>query len=231
MNQVYCLKPQHKPLIALSAFLFVFILLCSYLPAIDKKPLRIMKDGKYGYIDHDGNILIPPQYFWADDFMDGLGTVYICGRNVFVDASGALHPRWTVSPGRLSPSKTDEKYGFIDSTGSFKIPPVFDRALPFSGGYAAVRVGGKWGYIDTSGTMVIKPQFDKAYRFHEGIAYVTIDSDTEFIDVSGNIIARGYEYWEGFIGNGSINEGRIPVLDNEKGGYLDLQGKIVIPLI
>jgi hypothetical protein len=74
MNQAYCLNPQHKTRIALCAFLTAFILFCFYLPAADNKPLLIVKDGKYGYIDHDGNMLIPPQYLWADDFMEGLGT-------------------------------------------------------------------------------------------------------------------------------------------------------------
>jgi hypothetical protein len=85
------------------------------------------------------------------------GRVYICGRNVFIDASGALHPRRTAAPGRLRPSKTDEKYGFIDSTGSFKISAVFDMARPFRGGYDAVKVGEKWGFVDTSGKIIWGP--------------------------------------------------------------------------
>jgi hypothetical protein len=40
-------------------------------------PLLVVKDRKYGYIDHTGRILIQPQFIWADDFWHGLGHVGI----------------------------------------------------------------------------------------------------------------------------------------------------------
>jgi WG containing repeat len=39
-----------------------------------------MQDGKYGYIDHAGKVVIRPQFIWAEDFWGGLGTVYVCGQ-------------------------------------------------------------------------------------------------------------------------------------------------------
>src|SRR5215472_14095577 len=115
-----------------------------------KEPLVVVQNGKYGYIDHEGKVVIRPQFVWAEDFWRGLGTVYVCGRYVSIDSSGALHPRRIAVEGQLVPRKHDEKFGFVDAAGEFKIPPAFDDVLPFSDGLAAVRLGDKWGFIDMS---------------------------------------------------------------------------------
>ena len=39
------------------------------------------------------------------------------------------------------------KYGFIDQSGNFVIPSIYDDASNFSEGFAAVKQKGKWGYI------------------------------------------------------------------------------------
>lgn len=39
------------------------------------------------------------------------------------------------------------KTGYINKDGQWIVPPIFDNALPFSEGVAAVQQDGKWGYI------------------------------------------------------------------------------------
>lgn len=56
--------------------------------------------------------------------------------------------------------KDHYKYGYIDKTGRFAIPPRFDYVCRFRGDLAAVRVDRKWGYIDRTGKFVITPRFD-----------------------------------------------------------------------
>ena len=64
-----------------------------------------MQNGKYGYIDDDGKVVIGPQFIWADNFWRGLGTVFVCGRYVSIDPSGALHPLRVALDGQLEPKK------------------------------------------------------------------------------------------------------------------------------
>ena len=112
----------------------------------------------------------------------------------------------------LFPAVKDGKYGFIDLTGSFVIPPIFTAAQNFSEGMAAVFIGGrsfiesytgedgrtaryissekgKWGYIDRTGEIKIPPQFGGAHKFSEGLALVTLEdtgpSREEFLEVAG----------------------------------------------
>jgi hypothetical protein len=209
----------------LSCFLF-FIFVSGFRYADDDDPLVVVQDGRYGYINHEGKVMIRPQFIWADDFWRGLGTVYVCGRYVSIDSSGAVHPRRIAVEGQLVPRKHDEKFGFVDAAGEFKIPPAFDDVLPFSDGLAAVRLGDKWGFIDMSGHTVIDPQFKAAYYFREGVAVAGSDSGSVLINRSGKVIAQGYNFVE------LVAEGRVPVSSGDgKWGYLDLTGNVAIPLV
>lgn len=77
------------------------------------------------------------------------------------------------------------KDGFIDKSGRLVIPALFDRALSFSEGLAAVQRGGKCGYVDRTGAVRIQPTFDDARRFREGRAAVKVGEKWGFIDPEG----------------------------------------------
>ena len=132
----------------------------------------IQKDGKWGFIDKTGRVVIKPQFYWVHEFSEGLA--------VF--------------------DTEDGKYGYIDKTGTVVIPPTLDRAEPFSEGLAPAANDFVWGYIDRSGNWVIRRQFAMAHKFRNGIAPVVLipkDEDgsknifntVAFIDKTGKIIS------------------------------------------
>lgn len=86
-------------------------------------PARI--DGKYGYVDALGKIIIPPRFDGADTFSEGLALVLDRGR-----------------------------FGYIDPLGRFAIPAVFRHALPFRDGVAPVRDGSEWAFLDHRGNPI-----------------------------------------------------------------------------
>ena len=199
---------------------------CVCLAGDQEEPLVIVQDGKYGYIDHTGNIIIRPQFIWAEDFWHGLGTVYVCGHYLSIDSSGTLLPLRVTIAGRLEPRHEGKKVGFVDANGQFKISAIFDGALPFSDGLAAVRIGKKWGFVDAAGQLVIQPKFSNAYYFREGVGIAELeDSGDVLIDKSGKILATKF----GFVD--LVSDGRVPAIRDGKNGYLDLQGNVVIPIV
>lgn len=144
----------------------------------------------------------------------------------------------------LFPAVKDGKYGFIDLTGSFVIPPIFTAARNFSEGMAAVSTGGrsfiesytgedggtvqyissekgKWGYIDRTGEFKIPPQFGAAQEFSEGLALAALEekspSHEEFLEVAGS-------------DNPGVSQEELTVYWNKtynqdkKYGYIDTQG-------
>jgi hypothetical protein len=223
LSKIGRIRPQYRFITAFFVFLLAISASGEYIAANKGEPLVIVMNDRYGYIDHDGKMLIHPQFIWGDDFRAGLGTVYICGRYLSINSSGDLLPLRPAVPGQLEPQKEGDKFGFVDSSGVFKIAPSFDAALPFSGGFAAVRIGLKWGFVNKKGRLVIPPRFKAAFYFDEGVGFAEMDSGKVFIDTSGKVIAEGYSWVL------PIAFGRIPVCRNRMCGYLDLRGKIAIP--
>src|SRR5207237_1438165 len=90
----------------------------------------------------------------------------------------------------LAPVMANEadKWGYINKSGKFAIPPQFDLALCFSEGLASVKVNDKWGYINRTGTMVIEAKFVEADSFFDGLARVSIGGRDAYIDKAGNVV-------------------------------------------
>jgi hypothetical protein len=70
------------------------------------------------------------------------------------------------------------------------IPARFERAMPFSEGLAAVRIGGRFGYIDERGEIAIQPQFDLAGDFIQGLAEILVGDKTGIINRRGEIVVQ-----------------------------------------
>ena len=119
--------------------------------------------GRMGYIDRRGKFVVNPQYDLAHEFSDGYGTVMNSGRFGIIDAKGRVvfEARFADSLGLFGDGlvavKTDDGWGFIDTTGKMVISPQFDWAGTFDQGLARVTVLGKDAYVTTAGAFVVDP--------------------------------------------------------------------------
>lgn len=106
----------------------------------------------------------------------------------------------------------------------------WDRAYLFYNGLARVTKGDKYGFIDVKGELVIPLSYDYAQNFEQGIAVIGISGDGEFpmkgmIDTLGNLITPVlYDHF------GEISEGLRSVHLDEHVGFVDLQGRLRIPV-
>lgn len=107
----------------------------------------VIQNGKWGYIDQTGKIVIPPQFDKASIFSDGYASIAVGG-----------------------------KWGCIDEKGNIVIEPRFSDPVTFSEGLARVVINDKAGYIDKTGSVVIEPRFGHqgTQNFSEGLALVEI---------------------------------------------------------
>ncbi|MBV9957180.1 MAG: WG repeat-containing protein, partial [Acidobacteria bacterium] len=130
-------------------------------PADELYPIR--KEGKLGYMDRKGAVVIEPQYDDAWEFSEGLAYVKAGNRRGVIDRSGKMVVELT----------------------------QVDFASPFTEGLASVQTGGtqpRRGFIDKTGKLVIAPQFDSVESFGEGLAVVMIDRKYGFIDKTGKVV-------------------------------------------
>jgi hypothetical protein len=110
-------------------------------------PVRV--NGRVGYIDETGRMVITPRFESAGAFQDDRAVVQV----------GATH-------------------GYIDRAGELVIEPRWDRAGRFSAGLALVMEGDLLHYIDTDGDLVYTMEFlelaDKLRDSVEQVGGVTI---------------------------------------------------------
>lgn len=163
------------------------------------KYFQYVENGKTGFRDLDGKIVIKAIYESAEMFSEGYSAVEINGRWGLIDENGnyIIEPQFeylgSVHNG-LASFRFNDKYGFVDITGQVKIKPQFDWVDEFAEGFCVVRNdkgklgSSKNGYIDTSGKMELDFKFKYAGKFENGKAKVKIDKDFVYIDKKGKVV-------------------------------------------
>ena len=91
----------------------------------------VVQDGRWGFIDRTGAVVVAPQFRRAWRFSGS--------RALVRDTSG---------------------FGYLDRTGAVAITPRFADAWHFADGLAPVEVDGRWGFVDTTGAVVVEPRFE-----------------------------------------------------------------------
>ena len=160
------------------------------------------REGKWGYIDKQGNNVIPGKFDEVRDFSEGMAAVRIGKRWGYINLEGEMvvPPRFQESSNG-QPSKFSEglvsvvmpqtqKSGYIDKNGQFVIDPIFDEASDFKDGLAIVRINEKKGAIDKKGNYVVEPKFESLDIFSEGLAAAAIDKKLGYIDKTGQLIIK-----------------------------------------
>lgn len=153
------------------------------------------KQKRYGFANILGEKVIQPIYYDATCFSEGLAAV----------------------------KGLDNKWGYIDKTGSVIVPATFDEAKIFIGDRAVVSAEGKWGVIDKTGSFIIEPRFDDMTA--DGDLFITLKDDKwGWTDINGEwVIEPNFDKILPF------RESDIaPVLIDGKWAYIDKQGEIAI---
>ncbi len=165
----------------------------------------VRQDGKWGYIDSNGRLVIGFQYDSAEGFSEGLAPP--CSLRV-ATAISMSRARWSSVRGLTTRAHSQKSlaavgglgfgagfYGFIDKTGRMVIPPSADLRYTrdFSEGLAGVVLrDGNWGFMDTRGEVVIRLHNVRSVGwFNEGLCAVTAsDGRMGYIDRSGNFVIK-----------------------------------------
>lgn len=153
----------------------------------------IYANGKFGYMDKKGNVVVQPKYDNAYEFSDGLAMVVIDDTYGFIDESGKEVVKIQYADAShfkegMAAVKVDDLWGFIDKKGKMVIKPQFVMAGSFSEGLARV-FDDQWGYIDKTGKRVIQAEYLNAYDFNNGLAIVAVsDFELAYIDKTGKVV-------------------------------------------
>lgn len=113
-------------------------------------------NGRWGYIDKEGETVIAFQYDQANPF----------------SANG------------LAAAQIDGKWGYIDRGGDFVIPPQYDWAGLFDEDTAIVEMDGKEGMINAAGDMIVSCQYDSIFSTISQSKWVkcSLNDDIKYIN-------------------------------------------------
>lgn len=138
----------------------------------DKFLFYLQKDGKTGYADVQGEIVIPMIYDEFGDFKDGIVSAKKSGKWGVIDDNHRIIMPFQFDFDEISTPQGDiiiinknNSYGYADITGKVFIPPMYQSAQYFYADKAIVQnTNGKWGVIDKSNQPVIDFIYDHISR-------------------------------------------------------------------
>jgi len=166
---------------------------------------------KWGFADKKGRLVIPPKfegdYFQPPRFTEGLAPVIFS----------------SMFPGSQTFVGIGAKYGYIDKTGEYAIKPIYDKAINFQEGLAAVTIDEKQGFINNKGEIVIPLIYKLALPFKNGYAIVVKNEKYSFIDKSGN-----NPFSKEFDSLSEFSDGLARFEEGGKYGFIDMKGNVVI---
>ncbi|WP_245203467.1 WG repeat-containing protein [Ammoniphilus resinae] len=137
-------------------------------------PFKQTSDGKYGYIDQTGTVVISPQYTWAQPFQHGRAIVNIS-------------------------NDYKNKYGLIDKNGNYLIEPKYNDILFVSSDRVAVGkpkdeerpyMGSNYSLADTAGHFLTGFVFREISEYVHEYASANTDQNTFFINRTGQVARK-----------------------------------------
>lgn len=192
-------------------------------------PMRVFN--KFGAMNLDGNVKIPPTYESLNLFYEGLALASRDGKFGYINKANEVvipfqfNSGYDFEEGRAIVEIKDQ-YGLVDRTGKVIMPIDFSDIGTFSEGLIYAEKGGKYAFYDKFGNMRIPARFSEAFSFSNGIAKVQEGNKQAFINTLGEyVIKPKYEEVKYF------TENLLIFLEDDYYGLIDGKGKVVLSAI
>ena len=173
------------------------------------------KDGLYGYMDENGNVLVAPKYEFCTDFSDGVG--------IARDADG--YERYVYANGEMSEKYCYHALGFYSEGVAARYVRDYkegEKQHTFDGIECIVKV------FDKEGNIVIDEEFEDVYGFTGGIARVIdLSGKPRYINKAGETVKiSGIAEVEDLFDSGYISlksDGKEMLYDNKMNKISDAE--------
>lgn len=177
---------------------------------------QVAKNGKIGYIDKTGKLVIPCKFTIGGKFSEGLAYASLEGND---NLAGINEPN----------------IGYINTKGEFVIPCQFRQAEEFREGRAIVSNStdySKYGIIDKTGKLIAEKECDVLYGYKNGLTMYRAKDVAiiyGYLDKNGRDLSEGRKvFYVGDYEEGLISYGRDIENGETRRGYFDEKGNIII---
>ena len=199
----------------------------------------VKQNGKWGYINKLGQIIIKANYLAAQPFSEDIAFVRTSKHLKAIDSLGNTIFKLPLNsnfPGAysegLAPFLVDGKYGFIDKTGKTVIDFQFDFARSFSDGLAAVRFKKTdllSAFISKKGeiSFYIPSELTKGFVKKNISEITSLELTGKSDQPSASNLSLGFNGRIAF-DTRAFSENLVSVKINNQYGYINKDGKVVI---
>lgn len=175
----------------------------------------VLENGKWGFINQRGEMVIQPQFEIVDVFYNGSCIAKKDGKWGLIDKDGEIRAAMfdtliRISPNRLL-AKQNGLYGVIDDQGNFTIEPAFLQVAPlyFSDSlYLGMLANNMYNVISPRGSLAVSEALTNCSPFEMGAAVIGTASQLD--DSTAKMLAA--------VG-----------MDGSKYGMINRKGKITVP--
>lgn len=88
----------------------------------------------------------------------------------------------------VAPAKLDGRWGLVDRSGAWAVPPSYDQIRRGNQGRFAALKNKQWGYLSSIGKVVVEPRYDTVTDFRHSYAAVKRSGAWSFIGANGEAI-------------------------------------------
>lgn len=194
---------------------------------------------KFGYMNQNGETVIPAVYDYVASFSNGVGLVGVANASTgdvysYVDkkgnAKGSFKDAGQHYCGLALVSFDDNIYGYASTSADLKIQPMFRTAKNFSDDYALCYddAAQSKGYINKNGDWAISAynlkQYSSLSSFSEGLARIELSDKCGFINKKGELVIDAK-----FEEASAFSDGlAIYSMNDDSYGFINTKGNIVI---
>ena len=208
----------------------------------------VEKDGKYGYMDINGTIVIDCKYDYAEPFYNGIACVRVGEGYYYMDKTEkALSIAF---PGEYATTvvndmvlvRTERKYGVYTMSGQVVLPCIYDDVVKYptkseylyytyiyEEGYNPHTTANgphKVGLLGPDGKEILPCVYDEVYAAHEGFVIVENEGQFAIFTEKGACLVPFGKYSQ--VGNFTADGFACVQKRNRQGTYIDTEGNEVL---
>lgn len=181
----------------------------------------VQQNGKWGYIDKLGKLIIDCKFDKVRDYVCNRAEVYIDEKEGCIDSEGNIIV--DIKYESLSFDESDstfivrlnDKEGVLDYNGNVIIPLEYQETWNCHEGLRAAKKDSLYGFIDEQGNVAIPFKFGEGGYFSEGMALVEYEGRKVYIDKFGRTVISDNEIYT-LAGSKGFCRGLAPVIKERK---------------
>lgn len=188
-------------------------------------------DGKVGFLNEKGDIVIPATYTGAGYFSSGLAWVRNSDKKIgFIDKTGKLviEAKYEVvkefdEVGECTIARIGDKFVILKKNGTEIAVENAAKIKDFNDGISEALSGDKWGYVDNNGKWIVEAKYEKNEQFENGYGRIRLNGVWGAVDKKGTVIIEPK-----YTSLGDFVDGKATFKSGDKWGYVDTKGAVLV---